>query len=214
MHMKMMATGKLLVLVLIATGSAQATSLLDITSSLTTSDPTQLGRLSRNGIPQDWAGTEVFPGVLNTTVTYHYHVYKVNSGNTPFIQILFDSASLNTFVSAYDTSYLPNSAGAPSFGFNVNWLGDAGFSGNPFPGDPVFFQVLIPANHDLLIVVNNTAAGDIGVGDPFHLIVEGFIDSEYTDPPSTVPEPSSVVLALSGLVFFFLKQVRLRWTRM
>jgi hypothetical protein len=127
----------------------------------------------------------------------------VGTGATPFVQITFDSDSLNTFVSAYDTSYAPNSAGAPNFGFDAHWLGDAGLSGNPFPGDPLFFQVVVPLGHTLVIVVNNTNPSNVGVGDPYHLIVEGFVDTEFTDPgPGTtapVPEPATLFLAATGL---------------
>jgi hypothetical protein len=187
------------VLILLAAASARATTILDLNGALALSDPTQLGRLSRNGVPQDWTGGEPFSGVINTTTTYHYHSYLVNVGITPFVQIEVDSNSGNTFFAAYDTAYLPNSAGSPNFGFDTNWLGDAGFSGNPFPGDPDFFQVVVPIGHNLLIVVNNTAGGNVGVGDPFHLIVEGFVDTEFTDPPPAVPEPATLLLGASGL---------------
>jgi hypothetical protein len=166
--------GTVVVVLLAATGSARAQCILSVASSLTTNDPVQQGRLSRNAIPQDWSGTEVFPGVLNVTTAYHYHVYKVTVRNTPFVQISVDSASPNTFVAAYDTSYTPQA------GLGINWLGDAGFSGNiPLP-DPIFFQVRVPQNHDLLVVVNNTAAANGGVGDAFQLLVEGFADSQFT----------------------------------
>jgi hypothetical protein len=116
--------------------------------ALTLQDPTQLGRLSRNAIPQDWASDEAFPGVINTTTSYRYVTYLVNVGMTPFVQVLFDSLSLNTFVSAYDTTYdttyVPNSAGLPNLGFDTHWLGDAGFSGNAFGTDPVFFRYSFP----------------------------------------------------------------------
>ena len=186
------------VLMLLAATSARATTILDLNGALALADPIQLGRLSRNAIPQDWSGGEAFPGVINATTAYHYHAYLVNVGITPFVQIEVDSNSGNTFFSAYDTAYLPNSAGAPNLGFDTNWLGDAGFSGNPFPGDPDFFQVVVPVGHNLLIVVNNTAAGNVGVGDPFHLTVEGFVDTEFTDPPA-IPEPATLLLGASGL---------------
>ncbi len=183
---------------------ARAAVILDLGSALTTTDPLQLGRLSRNGVPQDWTGSEAFPGVINPTTSYHYHTYTVNVGLTPFIQVLFDSISTDTFVSAYDTSYSPNSAGAPNFGFDVNWLGDPGLSGVFFPGDPLFFQVIEPTNHLLVLVVSETLGSNAGVGDPFHLTVEGFVDTQFTD----VPEPASLLLAGTGVGLTALRRRR------
>jgi PEP-CTERM motif len=207
--MKLVARiGTLVVLALLAAGPARAATILDVSGALAASDPTQLGRLSRNGILQDWVGSEPFPGVINTTTLYHYHTYVVNVGTTPYVQVNFDSLSANTFVAAYDTAYLPNSAGAPNLGFNTNWLGDAGASGNFFGTDPIFFQVLVPLNHNLLIVVSNTGAANVGIGDPFHLIVEGFIDADYTDPSTVVPEPATLLLGGIGLAGFGLRRRR------
>lgn len=183
--MKMMkALARLLILTLsLATAIAQANVLLDVNGALVAGDPTQLGRLSRNGVLQDWAGTEAFPGPFNTGTTYHYHTHTVNVGSTPFIQIEFDSATANTFVAAYVTSYNPNSAGAPNFGFDVNWLGDAGSSGNFFGIDPRYFNVIVPLNGTLVVVVMETAAAGLDV--PYRLIVEGFTDRNFTSLATT-----------------------------
>ncbi len=126
------------------------------------------------------------------------------------LQIAFDSLSASTFVSAYDTAHLPDSAGSPNFGFDTNWLGDAGRSGNFFGTDPLFFQVLVPAQHNLLIIINNTTADNVSVGDPFHLTVEGFVDSAFTDP---VPEPATLLLGSTGLALLALKRSRARGSR-
>jgi hypothetical protein len=190
----------LLMTVSLTSVTARASTIFDVTSSLTLADPTQTGRLSRNGVAQDWSGGELFPGVLNTATTYRYQTYSVNVGSRSFIQIDFDSISTNTFVSAYDTSYVPNSAGTPNFGFDTHWLGDAGVSGNFFGTDPLFFQVVEPANRNLVLVINNTTAGNVGVGDSFHLTVEGFFDSNFSD----APEPSAVVLFGGGLILLAL----------
>jgi len=191
-------------LMLIA-ASARALPILDVDGTLALSDPTQLGRLSRSGIPSDWSAAKAFPGVLNTSTSYHYKTYLVDPGVASFIQIdiLENNNTANMFVSAYDTAYLPNSAGGPNFGFDTNYLGDAGFSGNPFPNDPGFFQVIVPLGHKLLVVVNDTISANGGIGTPFHLTVEGFIDSEFTDPPvAAVPEPATMLLAGTGLALF------------
>jgi hypothetical protein len=185
--------------------TARAAVILDVSSALSVTDPTQLGRLSRNGLPQDWTGGETFPGVINPTTAYRYHTYTVNVGLRPYVQVLFDSISTDLFISAYDTSYAPNSAGAPNFGFNVNWLGDAGISGMFFPGDPLFFQVLVPLNHILVLVVSETLGSNTGVGDGFHLTAEGYVDSEYND---TVPEPASLLLGAAGLALAAVRRRR------
>jgi hypothetical protein len=200
--------GALLVGLMLATGTAHAVPLLDVNSAISLSDPTQLGRLSRDGVPSDWSVSKPFPGVINTTTTYHYLAFMINVGLTPFVQVNVDmGTSINLFAAAYDTAYLPNSAGAPNFGFNLNYLGDGGFSGDPFPGDPQFFQVVVPVNHTLVLVINNTLAANGGVGDPFHLLVEGFVDSAFTDP-EPVPEPATMALTFTGLAFVALKRRR------
>jgi hypothetical protein len=199
-------------LMLMTAASARATTILDLTDALALSDPTQLSRMSRNGIPSDWSASKAFPGVINPTTTYHYKTYLVDPGIAPFIQIdFFDlNDTANLFVSAYDTAYLPNSAGAPNLGFDTNYLGDAGFSGNPFPGDPAFFQVIVPLGHKLMVVVNDATATNLGIGNPFELTVEGFIDSEFTDPPEgpAVPEPATMLLTASGLALLVRRRRR------
>jgi PEP-CTERM motif len=211
--LRLVAGSLLLTFALCAT--ARATLILDVSSAITLTDPTQSGRLSRNGIPQDWAGTEPFPGLVNTTTVYHYHTYAIDAltaGLGPFMQISFDSIPANTFVSAYSMFYHPNSVVGGNLGFDTNWLGDAGFSGNSFGVDPVFFQVMVPLGSSLVVVVNTTAAANGGIGDPFHLLVESFTDTNFTDAPSAVPEPSTYGLFgaafLAGLSFLSRRRKR------
>ncbi len=124
-------------------GTASAETLFDSgPSALTTSDPTQLGRLSRNGIVADWSSSEAYPGELNTTTAYRYTTYDIAISDTPYIQISIDSLSANLFASAYLDSYSPTSK-------ETNYLGDAGSSGNYFGTDPIAFQVIVPAGHHL-----------------------------------------------------------------
>ena len=179
-------------------GVASANTLLNVTDTLTSSDPTQTGRLSRNGVAQDWVGTETFPGVINTGTSYFYQTYSVNVSVTSFIQITIDDAGTSEFASAYVGTYLPDSAGAPNFGFDTNWLGDAGGSGNFFAVDPRSFQVIVPAGDELVVVVNNTTGGPLPPDNgTYNLLVEGFIDQNFDNP--SVPEPSGIVLMTSAL---------------
>lgn len=183
-------------------GAASAATLLNVTDTLASTDPTQLGRLSRNGIQQDWVGTEPFPGVINPGTSYFYQTYSVNVGVTSFIQITFDDTGPSEFVSAYVGAYLPDSAGAPNFGLDTNWLGDAGSSGNLSGGGPRSFQVIAAANSNLIVVVNNTTGGvflPLNNGT-YNLHVEGFIDQNFDNPPPAVPEPSSRLFLTVGLL--------------
>jgi hypothetical protein len=180
-----------LVLAFAVTSIASAATILDVTDSVSVNDPTQQGRLSRNNfVGQDWGGDEVFPGVFNPAVTYHYKTYTIPAASIQpggFVQIILDDQGPNQgniFVSAYQNSYNPNSAGAPFFGFDTNWLGDNGFSGNFFGGtDSVSFQVQVPAGADLVIVVNNAAGGNGGTGEPYRLIAQAYSDAAFTSPP-------------------------------
>jgi hypothetical protein len=55
-----------------------------------------------------------------------------------------------------------------------------------------------------VIVVNNTGTGtgaSSGLGDPFHLIVEGYLDANFTSTSVVaVPEPSTLLLCFLPLL--------------
>ena len=55
--------GAMLFLLLIVV-PAHGSVILDVTGALSLGDPAQLGRLSRNGIPQDWSGGAVWSAML------------------------------------------------------------------------------------------------------------------------------------------------------
>src|SRR5689334_19405054 len=125
-----------IVALLMMTGVARATTISVGTLQVTAADPTQLGRLSRDGNPADWSTSpKPFPGVINATTTYHYTTLDLDLAALEtglqyggFIQVSYDSTTANTFLSAYLDSYNPLS-------LSTHYLGDSGFSGDPFPGD-------------------------------------------------------------------------------
>ncbi len=163
-----------------------ADTILDTTTSLLQNDPIQWGRISRNGEPQDWIGSEPFGGIVDPDWQFHYHAYTIPAAalsHGRYVQIHLDDLGLqqgNIFVSAYANSYDPTS-------LSTNWLGDAGTSGNLLGTNPVFFQVLAPPAADLVIVVWNTdPTGGLGVGERFRLLAEQFTDVTYTEPAQPV----------------------------
>jgi PEP-CTERM motif-containing protein len=185
-------------------GLAEATPLYENPLTITAAAPTQLGRLSRNGVPQGWSGGEAFPGTINPAVSYHYTTLDLDLGalEAPyvsyggFIQINFESTSTFTFLSAYLDAYSPANKA-------TNWLGDAGFSGDAFGTDTVFFQVVVPVSHHLVMVLNETTPNAGLNFAPTDLLIEAFTDTEFTDltpRAATVPEPGSLELLLCGMV--------------
>ena len=176
-------------------GVAEATLIFTDTISVTAGDPTQQGRLSRNGIPQDWSGGEAFPGVINPAIAYHYTTLDLDvaalegTAYGAFLQISFDSLTANTFLSAYLDSYDP-------LNLATNWLGDAGTSGNFFGVDPLFFQVVVPNGHHLILVLNDTTSNGAGLNQSGNVLVEAFLNTNYSD----VPEPRTLELLACGLV--------------
>jgi hypothetical protein len=102
-----------------------------------------------------------------------------------FVKISMDDPIGDLFAPAYLDSYSPASEA-------TNYLGDAGFSGQN-PGDPGYFQVIVPPNHTLIVVVNDTTVNNGGVGSPFAIQVQGFLDTQYTTdstPPTTTANPA------------------------
>ncbi len=169
-------------------------------AALKATDPIQIGRLSRSGVPSDWSASKAFPGVLNSTTAYRYESSAIPVSPFPYLQITFDDISGTgyDFASAYLNSYVPSSTAA-NRGLDVNYLGDAGSSGNYFGTDPATFQIVMPSTASQLLVVVNDATGTTsGIGANFRVLVEGFYDTNFND---TTPTPEPATMALSGTGF-------------
>jgi hypothetical protein len=183
-------------------GLTQAAVLYTGTITLVSTDPTQLGRLSRNGIAADWSFQEPFPGTINPTTSYHYEPISLFVPNWfPYLQITIDSNNANIFGSAYDSSYNPNPI-APNGGLDINYMGDPGSSGNFF-GNPQFFQVVdqtaanSPSGGTVVVVLNETTNTGTGLNSPVGVLVEGFSDTAFDE---ATPEPVTSTLLAAGLV--------------
>jgi hypothetical protein len=157
-------------------------------TALSPTDPTQFGRISRDGVVSDWSTPKTFPGTINPTTPYTYQTFSVFDQSFKYVQVTFDSVAVDTFSAAYLGTYDPTNQ-------PQNYLGDPGSSGNFFGTDPLVFQVVVPIPSNVVILVNETDAS--GVGEPFHIIVEGFTDTNFDD--TITPEPSALALAAMGL---------------
>lgn len=167
---------------------------------------TQLGRLSRNGVAQTWLHTEATPITFNPTTTYYYTTYTYTTSTftgAPYVDIsVYDENSAgNFFVSAYSGAY-------DSTNLQKNFLGDEGASGNiqfappPFPGDARFFDVILPANSDLILVVNSTGTGTLGTASPYDIAINAYADTNFDEPVpvAVTPEPSTFLELGTGLL--------------
>lgn len=188
-----------LMLLLLATMCAQADVLFDSGALSFARTGTQLGRLSRNGVIPDWSTPSTFPGVINPTTTYGFTTFTFNTGQYQYIAVDVDSTSANLFVSVYKNSYDPTN-------LMLNYLSDAGTSGNLFGTDPIAFYFLADPFTNLVIVINETNSLGGANGNVIEVAAEGFCDTAYSDVPNgtcapvtQTPEPGSMMLLGTGL---------------
>ena len=83
--------------------------------SLNTSSPTELGRISRDGVPSDWSSQKAFPGTLNAATAYRYQLATIsfapNATQDVYYQISIDDPSAVMFGAAYLDSFKPREPG-------------------------------------------------------------------------------------------------------
>src|ERR1051326_1912890 len=178
-------------LFLFLTLAAQAGVLLDTGYIPFSTTGTQFDRISRNGVSSTWGTVKSFPGVIGEPTPRAYELFSVNSGIYPFLQISLDDPFALLFVSAYLGSFDPVNS-PPNYGLDVNYLGDPGLT-QP-AGNPSFFQIQVAPFSNVILPINEITPG-AAAGTPFNLIVEGFLNSSFSD----VPEPASFGLFVGGL---------------
>lgn len=160
--------------------------------------PVETGRLSRNGVQQDWLGDEAYPGLTATTSSFAYRAIPVafapNLGQDVYYDVTVTDPGAIVFASACLDAYDPANKAA-------GWLGDEGASGDYFPNDSRFFDVVVPAGHSLVLVFNAVTAGASAAGADW--FVSAYSDTEYNEafaaPTAAVPEPATWALALGGI---------------
>ena len=184
---------------------ARAEQIAYFSDSITSADASELGRASRSGTQQTWTNAETYTGQLNATTQYFYKTYDFAASSfagAPYVEISIDD-NLNTadfFVSAFAGSYDPSQRGN-------NWLGDEGGSGEytfyeGVPGDARYFDVTLPIGQDLVLLVNSTAGGTVGLNQPFDIDVAAYADTLYDDPlpVAATPEPGTLLMTFTGLL--------------
>jgi hypothetical protein len=155
-----------------------------VSGSITSSDPTENGRLSRNGVASQAGTQKPFPGTLSLGI-FHYDSYTIvnTTGADQALYIDFTASFFPTdaFSVAYLGSFDPNNIA-------TNYLGDAGIS--PEVGNPhVFYSVTFPVGQTVVLVVNEVTSR---AGVPSYTLAA-------STTPFTVPEYSSTfALGLIG----------------
>jgi hypothetical protein len=119
----------------------------EVTGSIDLSDPTQLDRLFRSGIPQTCPASTTC-AVFGDPTPRHYDEYSFTNttGATQCVTVDTNTACTGTnfiFIGAYLGSFDPNN-------ICTNWIGDSGSS--PNPDQP--FQVDVDNGQTLVIVVS------------------------------------------------------------
>jgi hypothetical protein len=181
---------------LAAVPAIHAETIGTVSGDLTVADPSQVGRLSRNGTPQTWSGQEPYPGALDTATLFNYETFVFAASDfvgAPYVEITLEGSGTSSdndlFTSAYSGSYLGPIA--------TGWLGDAGSSGSDQT-----FDVVLPVGANLVVVVNDVTTA--GLNDPFQITVTAFADTDRDDPPTgttaVTPEPGTIFTLGTGLL--------------
>jgi hypothetical protein len=165
-----------IMLALCASASAQTFS-----GSITLSDPTENGRLFRDGVPSVAGMMKPFPGISGLGTPFHYDAYTFTNPfavSTAFtITLTTNTVGVFPFSVVYLGSFDPNNIA-------TNYQADGGFSADA--GAPSVYSFDIPAGATFVAIVNEVTSG-VGVAD-----------YSFSLTPSTVPEPSTVVELFAG----------------
>jgi len=137
---------------------------------LSSADPTQTDRISRNGIPSTCSGKASPGGGFTGTKYYKAFTFTNNSAVAACYTVNINAAlNGNTDIEsvAYSPSYNPAS-------INTNYLGDSGISGLGLTTGSASYSFTVPALTAFVVVVNTTSTTTSSV---FSGTVSGFADT-------------------------------------
>ncbi|MGI8820103.1 MAG: PEP-CTERM sorting domain-containing protein [Chthoniobacterales bacterium] len=162
-------------LALCASASAQM-----FTGSVTVSDPTENGRLFRDGVPSMSGMNKTFPGVFNAGTPYHYDSYIFTNPFAVTTAFTINMSTTSTTNLPFGVVYLGT---FDPTNIATNYRADGGLS--PTVGLPQIFSFDIPAGASFTVIMNETTAGGAAAGNP--------APYTFTLSPAAVPEPSTVL---------------------
>ena len=181
---------------------AQAVVVVSGNGTLSSTDPTQLGRVSRSGIGtgSTWGSSKAYPGTLNATTSYAYDLingtYSANSVQAIYYEITYNSvnaAVAQPFAVAYLNSFVPTNVA-------TNYLGDAGGSvGGTGAGTPISFQVVVGTGNSLRVNFSEVFTGNLPTDYTYS--ISAYSDANRGEnflPGAAVPEPATWAMMILG----------------
>jgi hypothetical protein len=172
-------------------GAAQAALITSGTVVLDSSDPTQSGRILRDGTPSVWGAAKPFPGALTVTGQYAYEVISFNTG-------IYDQISWsNEYVSGGIAHSVVYSFFNPA-NLGSGYLGDTG-SSSVNAAVTVNGQIDVTPGQNLFLVFSST---NQNLPASYNYRIEGF------QRAAQVPVPTSLALLVFGIGLLARKRSR------
>lgn len=169
-------------------GPAAAANIV-VSSGFDGTEPTQDGRINRNGIASTCANAKTYPGPFNTGIPYQYKTYSLVNGASTCVTVNWEpnpgsgnDCDFTAHLSAYLDSYDPANQSA-------NYLGDVGSSQT----QPFSFNA--PAGATVILVATINSGSNV-------VCDFDFSSDHLSDTPafSNIPVPSMNVWGLGTMV--------------
>jgi hypothetical protein len=171
-----------------------------VNGSITTSDPTQIDRLFREGVPQDCDGN-LTCSIFGDPTPHHYDAYTFTNTGTSQQCVTVDTntgctGTNSIFIGAYLGSFDPNN-------ICTNWIGDSGSS--PDPQQAFSFDL---CDGETVVVVVSEVTPNAGCSSYTVTVSRGLCQQAT---PTPTPTPSQIRLRFGAHLRDGFKVVRLQW---